>query len=210
MHTAGGDSLAVVNRLPYSAEVEIVLLLASPVHRYEGRPADGPLPMVGDESHPGIRLRAGLGIVGDRHFAQRAHVHASVTVMNADVLDLVADELGLPRGLDPAATRRNILLRGVDIDSMRGAVFSLDSGDGPVEFLANRPANPCAWMDVVLAPGAHRALRGRGGMRCEPLTDGMLRLGPARLLSSIPVEATGAERPGRPARPGSPPGNSGS
>ncbi|WP_199190189.1 MOSC domain-containing protein [Cryobacterium sp. N22] len=199
-----------MSRLPYSADVEIVLLLASPVHRYEGRPADGPRPVVGTESHPSIRLRAGLGIVGDRHFAKPAHVHASVTVMNADVLDRVAAELGLPGTLDPSATRRNILLRGVDIDSMRGAAFSLDSGDGPVEFLANRPANPCAWMDVVLAPGAHRALRGRGGMRCEPLTDGLLRLGPARLLSSIPVVVTGAEPPGRPARPGSPPGSSGS
>ena len=176
-----------MSSLPYRAEVEIVLLLASPVHRYEGRPADGPLPGVGAETHPGIRLRAGLGIVGDRHFGQRAHVHASVTVMDADVLDLVADDLGLPRTLDAAATRRNILLRGVNVDALRGATFSLDSGDGPVEFLAHRPANPCAWMDVVLAPGAHRALRGRGGMRCEPLTDGMLRLGPARLRSSIPL-----------------------
>ena len=172
-----------MNTLPYSADVEIVLLLASPVHRYEGRPADGALPAAGAETHSSIRLRAGLGIVGDRHFGQRAHVHASVTVMDADVLDLVADDLGLPRTLDAAATRRNILLRGVNVDALRGATFSLDSGDGPVEFLAHRPANPCAWMDVVLAPGAHRALRGRGGMRCEPLTDGMLRLGPARLRS---------------------------
>ena len=201
-----------MSALPYSAEVEIVLLLASAVHRYEGRPADGPLPAVGAESHTSVRVRAGLGIVGDRHFGKPAHRQASVTVMNADVIDKVADDLGLPRTLDPAATRRNILLRAVDgavdIDSLRGATFSLDSGDGPVEFLAHRPANPCAWMDVVLAPGAHRALRGRGGMRCEPLTDGVLRLGRARLQSSIPF--TGAEPPGRPARPGNPPGSSGS
>lgn len=177
-----------MSELRYSAEVEIVLLLASAVHRYEGRPADGPLPVVGEESHPSIRLRKGLGIVGDRHFAKPAHVQASVTVMDADVLDRVADDLGLPRTLDPVATRRNILLRGVDVDALRGATFSLDTGDGPVDFRANRPANPCAWMDVVLAPGAHRAMRGRGGMRCEPLTDGMLRLGPARMRSSIPLE----------------------
>lgn len=178
-----------MSSLPYRAEVEIVLLLASPVHRYEGRPADGPVPAVGPETHSEIRLRAGLGIVGDRHFGQRAHVHASVTVMNADVLGQVADDLGLPHTLDPVATRRNILLRGVDVDALRGADFSLDSGDGPVLFHAHRPANPCAWMNVMLAPGAHRAMRGRGGMRCEPLTDGVLRLGRARLLSSIPLGA---------------------
>jgi MOSC domain-containing protein YiiM len=177
-----------VTTLPYSADVDIVLLLASPVHRYEGRPADGALPAAGAETHSSIRVRRGLGIVGDRHFGARAHVQASVTVLDADVLSLVADDLGLPRTLDPAATRRNILLRGVNVDALRGAGFSLDSGDGPVEFVANRPANPCAWMDVMLAPGAHRAMRGRGGMRCEPVTDGVLRLGPARMRSSIPLE----------------------
>jgi MOSC domain-containing protein YiiM len=183
-----------VEHLPYGAEVEIVLLLASPLHRYEGRPADGPLPAAGDEIHPSIRIRAGLGIVGDRHFAKPAHVQASVTVMAAEVLDLVAGELGVPRALDPVATRRNILLRGVDVDALRGATFSLDSGDGAVEFRAHRPANPCAWMDVVLAPGAHRALRGRGGMRCEPVTDGTLRLGPALLQCSIPLDTRTARK----------------
>ena len=170
---------------PFTREVEIVLLLASPLSRYEGRPSDGPLAAVGPEVRESIEIRAGLGVVGDRYFAKPAHVHASVTVMASEVLDWVADDLGISRGLDASATRRNILLRGADIDSMRGATFSLDSGDGPVTFLANRPANPCAWMDVTLAPGAHRALRGRGGMRCEPLTSGVLRLGPAMLRSSM-------------------------
>jgi hypothetical protein len=50
-----------------------------------------------------------------------------------------------------------------------------------VTFQANRPANPCAWMDEVLAPGAMKALRGRGGIRATPLTSGVLRLGPAEL-----------------------------
>ncbi len=57
-------------------------------------------------------------------------------------------------------------------------MFALDSGDGPVRFRAHRAANPCSWMDVVLAPGAFRALRGRGGVRCEPLSGGVLTLGP--------------------------------
>jgi len=205
-----------LRELPYSAGVEIVLLLASPVHRYEGRPADGPLPAQGEETHESIQVRAGLGIVGDRHFGQRAHVQASVTVMNAGVLDRVADELGVPRTLDPLATRRNILLRGIpggtdgdiDVDALRGATFSLDTGDGPVFFQAHRPANPCAWMDVVFAPGAHRALRGLGGLRCEPLSDGMLRLGPARLRCSVPVPVTGGALRRPPARPGIPPGSS--
>jgi hypothetical protein len=51
-----------------------------------------------------------------------------------------------------------------------------------------RPAHPCAWLDVALAPGAHRALRGRGGVRCAALSDGELRLGPAVLATTVPLD----------------------
>jgi hypothetical protein len=60
-------------------------------------------------------------------------------------------------------------------------VFSLEAGDGPIRFQGHRPAHPCAWMDVVVGPGAWRGLRGHGGVRCVPLDDGRLRLGPAVL-----------------------------
>jgi hypothetical protein len=50
-------------------------------------------------------------------------------------------------------------------------------------------------MDVVLAPGAFKALRGRGGVRCEPLSDGVLRRGPAVLI--VPVEPATAIAPAR-------------
>ncbi|CAN5244106.1 MOSC domain-containing protein [soil metagenome] len=159
--------------------VEIVALLASPVHRYGGRPRDGALAFDGPESRESIELRAGLGVVGDRYFGKRAHAQASVTIMAVESLEYVARVLGLDELPDAANTRRNIVTRGLDIDSMRGATFTLDTGSGPVELRANRPANPCAWMDERLAPGAFRALRGRGGMRCTPLTDGVLSLGGA-------------------------------
>jgi hypothetical protein len=66
----------------------------------------------------------------------------------------------------------------VDVDALARTEFSLDSGSGPIRFGDARPCNPCAWMDVTIAPGAWRELRGRGGIRCVPLTDGVLRAGP--------------------------------
>ena len=163
-----------------SAEVTIELLLASPHSRYEGRPADGPLPASGSETPASIEIRAGLGVVGDRYFGKPAHTRASVTLMAMESLDTVASSVGATF-LDPALTRRNIMLRGFPVDTLRDVEFSLDSGSGPVLFRANRPANPCAWMDVVLAPGAFRAMRGLGGIRCEPLGSGTLALGSATL-----------------------------
>jgi MOSC domain-containing protein YiiM len=173
--------------LPYSREVEIVQLLASPIHRHEGRPADGPLPEPERELHESIELRAGLGVVGDRHFGKAAHRQATVTLQSADALEHLAQQLELDHVPDLTKTRRNILLRGVDVDALVGAELTLDSGDGPVGVLAHRPANPCAWMDVRIAPGSHKGLRGRGGLRGEVMTDGVLRVGPATLRSSVPL-----------------------
>lgn len=166
--------------------VEIVGLLVSPVHAFAGRPGDGPAP---DPARPASRVevRAGLGLVGDRYFGHPAHRHASVTVIAAEAVRDVARELGLPAP-DPLRARRNIVLSGFAVDTLAGAEFSVDSGDGPVRLRGHRPAYPCRWMDVVLGPGAFRALRGRSGVRCEPLDDGVLRLGPAvlRVLSPGP------------------------
>lgn len=166
--------------------VEVVLLLASPRHRYEGRPADGALPADGPELRERIELRAGLGIVGDRYYAARAHVHATVTVIGAEGLEDVARSLGTT--VAPAATRRNVVLRGADVEALRGEPFSLQvPGEEAVLFRGYRPANPCAWMDHEVAPGAFRAMRGRGGVRCDPESDGVLTLGPAVLRTTRPV-----------------------
>ncbi len=148
---------------------EIVELLASPVHRYEGRPADGAAPAPPGELVDEIRIREGLGIVGDRYFGKRAHRDASVT--------LIARE-SLPPGTGLAQVRRNILVSGIPVDDLVGSVLTLDSGDGPVSLRVHRRANPCAWMDVAVGPGAWRSLRGKGGIRCRPLNDGALRVGP--------------------------------
>ncbi|MEV0128729.1 molybdenum cofactor biosysynthesis protein [Dactylosporangium sp. NPDC050688] len=148
---------------------EIVQLLASPSHRYVGRPADGPLPAPPGELVDEIRIRAGLGVVGDRYFGKEAHRQASVTI--------IAREL-LPEGAGLAEVRRNIMVAGLAVDDLAGAVLALDSGDGPVRLRVRRAAHPCAWMDVTVGPGAWKALRGKGGVRCEPLDDGVLRVGP--------------------------------
>ena len=163
--------------------MEIVALLVAPTHAFEGRPQDGPRPDPVSVACDHVQVRAGLGLVGDRYFNHRAHRHAAVTVFAAESLDA----LDLEPQPDPHLVRRNIVLRGFPVDDLVKQVFSLDSGDGPVRFQAHRPAHPCAWMDVVVAPGAFRGLRGHGGLRCVPLDDGVLRLGPA-VLETSPAE----------------------
>ncbi|GAA3908158.1 hypothetical protein GCM10022207_92160 [Streptomyces lannensis] len=157
------------------SEVEVVQLLVSPVHRYSGRPAQGPSADPDGGLVSQVEVRRHLGIVGDRYFAQPAHRDASVTIMAVESLPL-----GINPSVDLRQTRRNILLRGVDIDSYIGWVIELDSGNGPVALGVNRAARPCAWMDAVIGPGAQRALRGKGGARCTPLSNGVIQVGKAR------------------------------
>ena len=149
--------------------IEIVQLLASPAHRFEGRPHDGPTPAPPGELRTEVQVRAGLGIVGDRYFGHPAHRDASITLIAAE---------SLPPGIGLTETRRNVLLTGIPIDSLIGTTVTLDSGAGPVRLHLHRAAHPCAWMDVTIGPGAWRALRRRGGVRCTPLDDGILRVGP--------------------------------
>ncbi|MER5269141.1 MOSC domain-containing protein [Actinosynnema sp. NPDC002837] len=167
-----------------STTVEIVALHVSSVHAYEGRPGDGPRADPEPVSRDHVVVRAGLGLVGDRYYNRPAHRTAAVTVFAVESLEHVTGGLGLHTTPSPLVVRRNIVLRGFDVDGLaRHDVFTLDSGDGPVRFEAHRPANPCGWLDVVIAPGALKALRGRGGKRCVPLDDGVLRLGPATLTT---------------------------
>lgn len=162
--------------------VEIAALVVAERHAYEGRPQDGPRADPAPVARERVTVRAGMGLVGDRYFNQQAHRNAAVTVFAAESLDDLVRDLGLSSVPDPLLTRRNITLRGFPVDQLRrGTVFSLDSGTGPVRFRTHRPAHPCAWMDVMVAPGAFKGLRGHGGLRCEPLDDGELRLGPATL-----------------------------
>ncbi|MFF8431418.1 molybdenum cofactor biosysynthesis protein [Streptomyces sp. NPDC016566] len=154
--------------------VEIVQLLVSPAHRFEGRPGDGLPELPPEDLVKSAGVRAGLGIVGDRYFNHPAHRNASITLMAVERLPQQGPgEAGLLR------TRRNVLLRGVDIDAYIGSTVFIDCGTGPVDLEVRSAARPCAWMDTTLGPGAQRALRGGGGVRCRPLTDGILTVGPA-------------------------------
>jgi MOSC domain-containing protein YiiM len=175
-----------LTELRYAYDVEVVGLLVSPVHRYDGRPGGVVPPQNGDRVDR-VEVRAGHGVVGDRYAGRAAHRDAAVTVLAAESVEALAAALGTGP-LDPLPARRNVVLRGAEVEALRGEVFSLDCGEGVVVLRGGRPANPCAWLDTVLAPGAHRGLRGRAGIRCAPLTDGVLRLGPAGLRSAVPLD----------------------
>lgn len=188
-----------ISALPHEYEVDIVGLVSSPRHRYDGRPG-APLPEQGDDRRDRIEVRAGYGVVGDRYAGRPAHRDAQVTVLAVEAVEALAVELGTGP-LDPLLARRTVVLRGAEVEALRGQEFSLDCGEGEVRLRGGRPANPCAWLDTALAPGAHRGLRGRAGVRCAALGDGALRVGPAVLRSAVRLDSSAAGVAVRPVRP---------
>ena len=80
-----------------------------------------------------------------------------------------ASESELP---GPGVFRRNVLTRGVDLNTLIGKEFEIQG----VRFEGAAECSPCFWMDRAFAPGAEDALEGRGGLRARILTDGVLRV----------------------------------
>jgi MOSC domain-containing protein YiiM len=170
----------------YRYDVEILHLLVSPAHAYFGRARDGAAAVPTSDADR-VEVVAGKGIVGDRFFGKAAHMDAAVTLLAVEALEAMAAELGVPP-FDPLLARRNVVVRGAHLAPLLGHEFGLETGGHLVQLRAGRPAHPCVWMDRMLAPGAHAAMRGRGGVRCQPVSDGVLSRGPAVLVSPVPLD----------------------
>ena len=169
--------------MEFEYDIEIVTFVVSPAHAYFGRPKDGPAGDVVTISPEAVDIVADKGIRGDRFFGVRAHTEAAVTFLALEAWEAAAGEV------DPLVARRNVVVRGLELDPLRGPEFSIDTGDGPVRFRGGRPAHPCSWMDAMAGDGVRKALIGRGGLRAQPLTSGRLRLGKATIATDVELDA---------------------
>ncbi len=117
-------------------------------------------------------LVAGKGIVGDRFFDYKEDYKGQITFFEAAVWEAVKEEFSLPE-LPASHFRRNVVVEGLDLNALIGREFSL----GGIRFSGSEEAKPCYWMDEACAPGVEDFLKGRGGLRCRILNDGVLKKG---------------------------------
>jgi MOSC domain-containing protein YiiM len=148
---------------------EVLHLFVSPGHNYfghHGGPAgEHPTLEVGE-----IHCVAGRGIEGDRFFGYRPGYPGQVTFFAQEVFDALCENLNI-HDKGPGVLRRNIVTRGVDLNEWIGREFELQG----VRFRGVQESKPCYWMEDAFGPGANEAMRGRGGLRAEVLSDGVLR-----------------------------------
>jgi MOSC domain-containing protein YiiM len=151
--------------------IQIERIFISPGHNFFGhhdRPAD---------NHPTIEVAevecvAGKGLAGDRFFNFKENYKGQITFFSAEVFDDVCRRLGVTGKL-AGVTRRNVITRGVDLNTLIGKPFAVQG----VQFEGIAECSPCHWMNDAIAPGAEASLQGRGGLRARILSDGKLRAG---------------------------------
>ena len=149
--------------------IRVEQLFISPGHNFVGhhgrQPGTNPIVEVDT-----VECVAGRGLRGDRYFDRDENHKGQITFFSLDVFDTLRRELNMPDA-QPRATRRNAFVRGTDLNSLIGREFEIQG----VRFLGVEESKPCHWMNTALGPGAEEWLKGRAGLRCRIVTDGILR-----------------------------------
>ena len=122
-----------------------------------------------------VECVAGRGLAGDRYFDFKDDFKGQVTFFSVEVLEELREKYG---EVDATVLRRNVLVRGADLEGLVGKKFSVQG----VVFEGSEECKPCYWMDQAVGEGAEDFLKGRcrGGLRARILTDGKLRVSAGR------------------------------
>jgi hypothetical protein len=115
------------------------------------------------------RAIAGHGLQGDRYAAGQGtfasgRPGSALTLVDAAVLD------SFDREVDH---RRNVVVRGADLNALVGREFML----GEVRCRGRRLCEPCAHLDRLNGGGVLRPLVHRAGLRADIVGDGLVRVG---------------------------------
>jgi len=120
-----------------------------------------------------VRAYAGRGLEGNRYYWVEgdAPPGRAVTLIAAEAVDAVAQDGDV--SIESAATRRNVLTRGIDVNELVGKRFRI----GDVECEGVELCEPCAHLESMTQPGMIKAFVHRGGLNADILTDGEITVG---------------------------------
>jgi MOSC domain-containing protein YiiM len=118
----------------------------------------------------------GAGLAGDRYFLKQGTFFKpqpdhELTLIEAEAIEAAGRDykLELPAG----EARRNVVTRGVALNHLVGRDFML----GDVRLHGIRLCEPCSHLETLTGQPVIKALRHRGGLRAQILTQGVIRVG---------------------------------
>ena len=137
-------------------------------------PEHGELPEPVDR----VNARAGRGLEGNRYYWNdgSAPRGCAITLIASEAVEAVASEGDV--SVEPAATRRNVLTSGIDVNALVGQRFRI----GTVECEGVELCEPCQSLEAMTQPGMIKAFVHRGGLNADILTDGEISVGDAVVL----------------------------
>lgn len=110
------------------------------------------------------------GIVGDHYNGKNRK--RQVTLIQAEHIEAVAKFLKKDK-IDPRLLRRNIVVAGINLLALNDAEFSI----GTARLKMTGPCHPCSRMEQNLGEGGYNAMRGHGGITCEVIEVGTIKVG---------------------------------
>jgi hypothetical protein len=125
---------------------------------------------------------AGKGLDGDRHVTGLGTFPSGVS---GSALTLIQAEVceSFDPPLEANEHRRNLVTRGIDLNSLVGSEFRI----GGVRCRGMRLCEPCTVIDRYAARALLRPLVHRGGLRADILTGGEIAVGEELVASSAPA-----------------------
>ena len=132
-------------------------------------PEHGELPAPVEKVH----AHAGRGLEGNRYYWEdgNAPPGTAVTLIAAEAVEEVSSEGDV--SVEPAATRRNVLTRGIDVNDLVGKRFRI----GNVECEGVELCEPCSTLEGMTQPGVIKAFVHRCGLNADILSDGEISIG---------------------------------
>jgi MOSC domain-containing protein YiiM len=125
-----------------------------------------------------VRAVPGRGLEGDRYYlgvgtySETPGTGRHVTLIASEAIAEIEAQNGVQ--LAPGQSRRNITTRGVDLNSLVDRQLRV----GEVVLLGMRLCEPCDYLEKrVGQPGTTKALVHRGGLRCDIISGGVIRVG---------------------------------
>jgi MOSC domain-containing protein YiiM len=108
------------------------------------------------------------GLEGDRSKGG----NRQVTLIQKEHVQTVASFLG-KSDLDFTLMRRNILVEGINLLSLKGKQFQI--GEAILEYSGE--CHPCSRMEAALGNGGYNTMRGHGGITAKVLKSGVIKPG---------------------------------
>lgn len=117
-----------------------------------------------------VEVSVDSGIQGD-HYSKEGGKRM-VTLIQAEHIDTVSSMLN--KEVDPRLLRRNIVVRGINLNALQDAKFKV--GDSVI-LEGTGFCHPCSRMEENLGAGGYNVMRGHGGITAKVIQKGVIKTG---------------------------------